>query len=245
MSWLSNLFGLNDPSKKAMPYMEQAKGQLEQVPDIYKQYFNPYVQQGQSAYNTLNPITSQMATDPAAYLESLMKGYTPSRGYQLQKDEALKAAGATAAAGGRRGTTDDLMNEARIADMLQGQDMQQWLQNAMGIQGQGMAGQQHFYDTGYGASQNLAGGLAGNLGDLANLLQSQGGLAFQGQNQKNANIQNLWSNAMKAAGAIGGAAMGNPMALTGLFGLGGGGSGNSGYQPFSASSPFGQRGWLQ
>ena len=182
------------PANAAMPY-------LEKIPGTIKPYLDPYVQQGQSAYNMLNPIYGNMAQDPAGYLEKMMGGYKQSKGYELQKDEALKAATATAAAGGRRGTPEDMMNQARIAEMLQGQDMQQWLNNAMGIQGMGLQGQQGFYDTGYRASSDLAS-------DLANILGTQASLSFQGQSQKNQSSQDLTEQIMKALAGMTGSISG-------------------------------------
>lgn len=204
MSFWSNLFGTNDSSKKAMPYLDQARAQ-----------YNPYQQQGQNAYNQLNPMVSEMAQDPSAFYENLIKNYEPSKAYNLRRDEALNAASATAAAGGRRGTPQDMMDQARITDSLLGEDMQQWYNNILGLQDRGMQGLGNFYNTGYDATNNIA-----------NVLNSQGSLAFQGQAQKNANTQNLWSNAMKAAGAIAGMASGNPFAALGLFGGNGGYSGD-------------------
>lgn len=198
--------GKYDPMNKAMPYLNEAQERLEQIPDIIHQGYDPYIQQGQSAYNSMNPILSQMTSDPAGYLENIMKGYSASRGYNFKKDEALKAATATAAAGGRAGTPEDMMNQARITDILAGEDMQQWLQNVMGLQGQGLAGQQHFYDTGYGANQNLMSGLTGNIGDISNLIQSKGGLEFQGQSQRNKFLQELVQSLIKTVGETGKAA---------------------------------------
>ena len=57
-------------------------------------------------------------------------------------------------------------------------DMQQWLQNVLGIQGTGLTGQQHQTDQGYGASTGYGDILGGSLNQM-------GGLAFQGQQQRN------------------------------------------------------------
>jgi hypothetical protein len=90
----------------------------------------------------------------------------------------LKAAGNSAAAGGMRGSSQDIGNEAKITDMLMGQDMQNWLQNVLGIQGTGLKGQQDLYNTGFNATHGLAG-------DLSNVLGTQAQLAFQGQREEN------------------------------------------------------------
>lgn len=199
MSWLSDFFkGGKNPADAAMPY-------LNQIPGMEKGYYDPYIQHGNEAYNIMNPQFSQMGSDPAAFLEQLMGKYQPSRGYQLQRDEALKAAGNSAAAGGMRGSINDVSNEARISDMLQGQDMQQWLQNVLGIQSEGLKGLGHQFDTGFNATQGLTG-------DLSNVLGTQAGLAFQGQANQNKSQSDALSGILQALGGVAG------------FGLPGGGT---------------------
>lgn len=191
MSWLSDFFkGGKNPADAAMPY-------LNQIPGMEKGYFDPYIQQGNAASNTLNPQFQQMGSDPTAFLEKIMKGYEPSRGYQLQRDEALKAAGNSAAAGGMRGSQNDISQSARISDMLQGEDMQKWLQTVLGIQGAGLQGLGHQFDTGYDASKSLSG-------DLSNVLGTQAGLAFQGQANQNKSHSDLLSGILKALGGVAG-----------------------------------------
>jgi hypothetical protein len=191
MSWLGDFFkGGKNPADAAMPY-------LNQIPGMAKGYYEPYINKGNEAYNIFNPELSQMTSDPAAFLEKIMKSYEPSRGYQLQRDEALRAAGNSAAAGGMRGSSNDISNEARIADTLQGQDMQQWLQNVLGIQTQGTQGLTHQFDTGYNASNALSG-------DLSNVLGTQASLAFQGQANQNQSKSDLLSGLVKALAGIGG-----------------------------------------
>jgi hypothetical protein len=191
MSWLSDFFsGGKNPADAAMPY-------LNQIPGMAKGYYEPYINKGNEAYNTFNPEINQMTSDPAAFLEKIMKGYEPSRGYQLQRDEALKAAGNSAAAGGMRGSSNDISNEARISDALQGEDMQKWIQNVLGIQKQGQTSEENLYNTGYNASNALSG-------DLSNVLGTQASLAFQGQANQNQSKGDLLSGLVKALGAVGG-----------------------------------------
>ena len=191
MGFLSKMFGADkNPADAAMPY-------LNQIPGTIQPLYNPFIQQGQSAYNTMSPQLNQMAQDPTAFLEAMMQGYQPSRGYQLRRDEAQRAAGNSAAAGGMRGSINDITNQSRLTDALLGEDMQQWLQNLMGIQGMGMQGLGQFYNAGYGASGNLAS-------DMSNLLGTQAQLAFQGQSQKNQNKKDMIGGIAKGIGAVAG-----------------------------------------
>lgn len=199
MSWLSDFFsGGKNPADAAMPYLNQISGMEHQA-------YDPYIQHGNDAYNVLNPQYSHMASDPTAFLEQIMKGYEPSKAYQLRRDETQRAAGNTAAAGGMRGSINDITNQARLTDSLLGEDMQQWLNNVLGLQKQGLEGEQGFYNTGFNATKGLTG-------DLANVLGTQAGLAFQGQANQNQSRNDLLSGLMKAFGGIAG------------FGLPGGGT---------------------
>ena len=191
MSWLSDFFsGGKNPADAARPY-------LDKIPGMAHDIYDPYISHGNEAYSTLNPEFTQMGKDPAAFLENIMKGYTPSKSYQLREEEASRAAGNTAAAGGMRGSLNDIKNQARITDSLLGDDMQKWLDNVLGIQKEGMGGLSHIFDTGFNASKGLEG-------DLSNVLGTQAGLAFQGQANQNQSRSDLLSGLMKALGGIAG-----------------------------------------
>jgi hypothetical protein len=178
--------GKYDPVSKAEPWLEKAG-----------QQFDPYIQQGQQAYGQLNPIYSQMASDPAAMLEQLMGQYQESPASKAMRDKAVQAAANTAAAGGMRGSFQDQEGESQLANMLMQQDMQQWLNNAMGVQGRGLGGLSDFYNKGYGASS-----------DLANVYGSRAGLGFQGQSQQNQRLQDIINALIKGGSQAAGMAAG-------------------------------------
>lgn len=191
MSWLSDFFsGGKNPADAAMPY-------LDKIPGMEHQAYDPYIGYGKDAASILNPQYAAMGKDPVAFLENIMKGYQPSKSYQLKEEEASRAAGNTAAAGGMRGSLSDIKNQARIADSLLGEDMQQWLNNVMGIQKEGMGGLSHLFDTGFDATKGLTG-------DLANVLGTQASLAFQGQANQNQSRNDLISGLLKALGGVAG-----------------------------------------
>jgi hypothetical protein len=194
MSWLSDFFkGGKNPADAAMPY-------LNQIPGMEKSYLEPYIGRGNEASNVLTPEFNQMSQDPAAFLENIMKSYEPSRAYQLSRDETQRAAGNSAAAGGMRGSINDITNQARLTDSLLGADMQQWLQNVLGIQKEGTEGLGHEADTGFNASTGLSS-------DLSNVLGTQAGLAFQGQANQNQSRSDLLSGLVKALGSVAGFAL--------------------------------------
>jgi len=222
MSWLSDMFsGADNPADKAMPY-------LNNLPDELKPYFQKYMNYGDSAYNAMNPVLSEMTSDPTGYMDKLMASYVPSKSYQLQKDEMSKSAGNTAAAGGMRGSLGDITNEARITDTLMGNDMQSWLKNVMGIQDTGLQGEGHLFDTGFDASMGYAN-------DLGNIRNSQAQLAYQGQAEKDASHNDWLSALIGGLGTVAGGIFGGPIgaaaggALGGLFGPSGGSGPNPGH----------------
>lgn len=179
--------GGNSPSNSAMPYLDQAENTL-------KQYYDPYIQQGQQAYNTVNPQLTGMASNPTEFLNALMKSYQPSQAYQLKRDEMSRAAGNTAAAGGQRGSQYDINQQVRLDDILMGEDMQKWLQNVLGIQNTGLSGMSNFYNTGYDASKSLSG-------DLSNILGTKSQLAFQGQRENNQQQNDILGGLLGGFGA--------------------------------------------
>jgi hypothetical protein len=103
---------------------------------------------------------------------------------------ALGAASNTAAAGGRVGTIGDIKNQAGLENQLLGQDMQQWLDNVLGVKKTGLAGEQGLYNTGFGATQSYTGDMSNYYGQ-----KEKGRLAENKQNME------LLMNIIKAAGS--------------------------------------------
>ena len=117
--------------------------------------------------------------------------------------------GNTAAAGGIAGTPLDQMNQAEGIQGLMSKDMQQYLQNALGVFNTGLSGEEGVATRGYDASGKLTDAVGGAL-------NQQGGLAFQDAQQKNKNKGDMWSMFGKALGAgVGGLTGGIPGATIG------------------------------
>lgn len=193
MSLFGNLFGhYKDPSKAAMPY-------INQIPGVAHEAFDPYVNRGQQAGASLSPLYERLMNDPSGYYNDMMKNYKPSEGFALKQKEALGAAGNTAAAGGYRGSQADMINATNISNRLMGDDMQQWWNNLMGLQNTGIAGQQGMYNTGFNASTNLSG-------DVSNALGQKAQYAAQGVQGKNNYNQAMMDAFLKFLGQGAGAA---------------------------------------
>lgn len=169
------LFG--NPAKAAQPY-------LNQIPGAVSPYYQPYIQQGQQAGSQAASVYERMSQDPTSFINQLMSSYSPSKGFQFQKDLALKEQRNTAAQGGFSGTQYDQMRQAELANSLANKDMYTWLNTVLGAQGAGLSGQQQLANQGFGASTSLGDIMGSNLAQ-------QGALAFQGQNARNQQLSGL------------------------------------------------------
>lgn len=194
---ISNLMGdQKNPADAAMPYLDQAGSSM-------KKYAQPYINRGDEFSDPLMQKYQSMMDDPAAFLQSLMGGYEESDWYNQMLESGGTGADAAAAAGGYKGTTQDIRGQADMRRSLKGEDMQRYMNNLMGIQDKGVTGGQGFYDTGYKASSGLSS-------DLSNLYGTQGSLAFQGQREDNQRQQDMMKALMQLMGGAAGGAMGGP-----------------------------------
>jgi hypothetical protein len=212
------LSGGKNPANDAMKY-------LNQIPQIGRSSYQPYIDQGRRAGGIAEGQYSKMGQDPTAFINQLMAGYEPSKGYQYKQGQMLKGMGNSAAAGGFAGTQNDQNAQAETIQGMLGGDMQQWLANLLGVQGTGLQGLSGMNQMGYDASGSLADYLGSNL-------SQQGSLAFQGRQQKNANQQALFNSLLQAGASAAGAAAGMPSG-----GMGGGMS-SANYGGYNGASTY-------
>lgn len=188
-----NMFKREDPQKDANRY-------LSQIPGIGKQYYNPFIDSGKKAGGILEGEYGKLLK-PTSFIDDIMKNYSQSAAAKYQQDQLGRGIGATAAAGGFAGTPEHQKEYATMAQDVMSGDMQQYLQNALGVYDRGVGGERDIYNKGFQASGSLADLLSGVLG-------SQAGLAFQAGSQTNASRDAFMSALMKAlstgAGAMGG-----------------------------------------
>lgn len=163
----ASTFGIGSMFKKPVDSSAKANEYLNQIPGVAEKNLNPYIMPGQQAQDFVNQIQS---------------GYKPSEGYNFQKNELLKEIGGNSIPGGRR----DQEQRGELVQKLLSGDMQQWLQNVLGV-----------HNNSYNASQELNNVQTGAL-------NQQGGLAFgagENQNQRQSDLQNaLLGFAGNAAG---------------------------------------------
>ena len=176
-----------------------ANQHLQQISKMGKETLDPYMQGGHQAQNTASNQYNKMANGPMDFLNQIISGYKPSEGYKFREKNALNAARNSAAAGGFSGTHNDQMNQAELSNGLLGQDMQEWLQNVLGIQSTGLSGLENQAHRGLEGARSLAD-LLGNVGGAqAGLARSSGREQNQNQNQMMGQLSSLLG---QGAGAL-------------------------------------------
>lgn len=189
MSMLSKLFGGGGANA-----MNAANKYLDQIPGVAHQGYDEYINSGKDAAGQTKSQYENLMNDPTGFINKIMEQYKTSEGYGFAKDRLMKEMGNTAAMGGIAGTPYDQMNQAEGVHGLLSQDMQQFLQNALGRYDTGLEGEEGIANRGYQASGQLTDA-------LGSALNQQGGLAFNDAQQKNKNKNGLWSMFGKALGA--------------------------------------------
>lgn len=236
---LSKLFGgsQQNPARAARPY-------LEKIPGIGEQYYSPYVNRGEEANQQAGDIYKRLSMDPQAFLNQIMQGYKPSEGYKFKSEQGQKAALGAARAGGYLGSDYDELKRAELANQLASQDMQQYIDNILGLQGAGLSGLQHQGDTGFQASSGLADYLGNAYGNRAQLEAS-------GRQYQNQARGNMFGNMLQTGLSAAGMAAGAPGAGGQAAGLLGSQAGGQSYRlspgqigNFASSNNWGRNGWL-
>lgn len=167
-------FFSDDPSEDAMEY-------LNQIPETITPYYQPYIDAGSQALPSLQDQYSQLLNDPSGLISSIGSNYEASPGYQWSVDQATKAANQSAAAGGMLGSPAEQQKLAQNITGMANQDYYNYMNQALGLYGQGLSGTEGMAEMGYGASNELANSLAANL-------QSQAQLGYSGQDWENQKI---------------------------------------------------------
>jgi len=189
MSWFSELFsGGKNPAESAMPYVNQIPGQASP-------YLNPYFQAGTSALPSLQDQYSKLLSDPGGMVNKIGSSFQKSPGFDFALKQALQAGNNAAAAGGMAGTPQHQFQAQETATGLANQEYNNYLQNALGLYGGGLSGQQGMAGMGQQAGQSLS--------DLiSQSLAQQGAYAYQGQAAQNQNRNNFFGNILGGLGAF-------------------------------------------
>lgn len=189
MSFFSNLFkGGKNPADAAMPYLQQIPGQT-------KKYFQPYINAGEEALPQLQQQYGSLLNNPGGMLNNIGQGFQASPGFNFAMQQALQGANHAAAAGGMAGSPQHQQQNMQLATDIGNQEYNHWLQNALGLYGSGLSGQQGLANMGMESGSRMAD-------MIAQTLAQQGNLAFGGQRQLNQNQNDLFGNIFKGAGVL-------------------------------------------
>lgn len=175
---VGDMVGFGDnPSDAASSYYNQ-------IPDELKQYYQPYIDQGQDAMSGYNEQIQKLLSDPGGFMNQIGAGYKESPGYQHNVDAATQASMRAGAAGGEAGAPSVQQALAEQISGMASQDYGDYMNKALGLYGQGFAGEGGLEQQGYQASTDLAT-------NLANALMSQGNMAYSGAQGQQQGMQNL------------------------------------------------------
>ncbi len=164
-----------------------AQQHLGRIPQYGYDAYNPFIKTGQNAESQLYPQLSSMAGQPVDFLNQIMSQYQQSPGYKYREDRNLRQAHGTAAAGGFVGSDNDIENRTGLVNDLMNQDMQEFLNNVLGIQGTGQQGLENRVGRGFDASSRLADYLGGASG-------AQAGAAAYGRDFSNRGEANVFNS---------------------------------------------------
>ena len=202
MSLAGSIMGNRSAKKQAQQaqrgqqrQMEESRQYLNQIPGVAHEVYDPYINQGMESSQTANNEYNKMAKDPTSFVDEIMKKYKPSEGYNFKEGRMLGAARNSAASGGFAGTPYDQEQQAELVQGLLGSDMQEFLRNILGVHERGVAGHEGRANRGFNASSFLGDALIGGL-------NQQGGLAFQGEGQRNQNMMDRRNAMMQGQAGI-------------------------------------------
>ncbi len=187
---MKSMFGGSNPADAAMPY-------LEKIPDQISPYFKPYMDAGNNAIPELQNQYGNLLNDPGGMLNKMGGGFHESPGFKFALQQALQGAGHAAAAGGMAGSPQHEQQNMQLASDIGNQDYYHWLDQARGMYGAGLQGEQGLYQGGMQASTSMAD-------QIAQMLAAQAGLSYSGAANQNEQLGNMMGSAASIASFLGG-----------------------------------------
>lgn len=186
---LGGMFG-----DSGQPYSD-AMDQYQQWAKKAQNVQNPFLQAGTGAIGDYQKWLGGMQ-NPSQFINNTMNQYQESPWAKFQQDQAMRAAQNMGSATGLIGSSPLTQYAQQNARNISSQDMNQWLQNVLGINTQYGQGQQNLMSGGQGAANALTG-LYGNMG------QQMGEAAYgQGAAQNNDFMNMLGGAGQLALGAL-------------------------------------------
>lgn len=154
-SALGSLYSIN-PADEAMGYVSQ-------LGETVGPYFDPYIDAGLGALDTLYDEYGNLISNPQSIYDMLASGFQASPGYQYNYDQAMNASNSAAAAGGMLGSPAHTQQSQEMAMQLANQDYYNYLDNMTSLYSMGLGGMGDINQMGYGASNQMANYMAQEL----------------------------------------------------------------------------------
>jgi hypothetical protein len=211
MGFFDDLFGTgrkSNPANAALPY-------IQNIPGMTLPMFAPYINAGQGALPILQNQYKGLLGDPSQRLNQIGAGYKESPGLNFAIQKALGSLDRQSIAQGMGGSPQNREMDIATATGYANQDYNDYMRNALGLYGQGLAGEQGLATGGLGANTNFA-----NM--IANALAQSGNLAYSGQQNQNSARNSLLGGIGTGLGALSAF-----LPWSGLGNLYGGGFGSS------------------
>lgn len=244
MSDRANRSSRNNPSRSAEAHLGAIPGQA-------RPYYDPFIQRANEAYNRSQGLNREysnlyespgidpnrlpneyerMAHNPTDFMNALMERYNPSEGYKFKQKQMTEAMRNSAAAGGFAGTPFNQQQQAETVQGLLGSDMQEFLQNALGVSQAGLQGKENRL---LGKERALQSALSGEEFNMNRGFNASSALADILANVSQSRASNAYSGAMRrrndAQNRLGGwSAIGHAVNMFGqnmMPGMGGSGRG--------------------
>ncbi len=189
---LSGLLGglFTDSSK---PY-DKAREQYDKYGNMVQGVQQPYLNAGNNAIPQYQEWLNGQK-DPSKFINDQMNNYQESPYAQNLQRQSLRAGTNMASANGLSGSTPMAQFLQQNAQDISGKDMNDWLQNVLGINTQYGQGQKGLIDTG----QNSANSLTNFYNQQG---QNQANAAYGQQAGKNNNTSNILGGIMSLIGAF-------------------------------------------
>lgn len=195
-----------------------SEGPYEDAMKQYEKYGNkaaagqqPYMEAGQRGMGNFEDWLKGQK-DPSGFINHLMSQYQTSPYAKFQMQQGQNAANNAASASGLMGSTPFMQASQDYAHNISQQDMNQWLQNVLGVNTQYGAGQNALMQGGQNAANALTN-LYSHMGD------QMGAAAYGREAGKNQDRSNMWGGLIKMFTGFGG------NNLSGQGGQSGGGGG--------------------
>lgn len=173
---------------------EAGEDQLNQYYNQAQQAQNPFYQMGTGAIPGYQQWVQGMQ-DPSGWINKQMGNYQQSPWAQYQTQQAMRAAQNMGSASGMTGSTPLMQFAQQQAAGIGSQDMQNWLQNVLGINTMYGQGMQNQVQGGQNAANSLTN-LASNMGN--NMAQMEIGRTMGENKDQN----DLWGGLINAGGTI-------------------------------------------